>query len=298
MRPTQVLLAAVPLLAASACAGAMENVTAGLSTLNATLAATESAPGSAPARAGRVLVPGYSGRTLSEADAKASGFGYGDMVTGVLNEEETDTYTFEGRKGEAVVLYVQTLARGNTPPPTVAFRIYNTTGQIMIGDNYSDGSKPIEERPNVHRMVLNENGPHSVQVKRTGYVGSGPYRFVVMRLNDAPEEHPENIRIGQIIDTERLDHAHDQDKFYFQGTKGQRVVVHFQPGPNPAFDGSAAITSETGTHIGGTVSSGAVPLEEAKGGVITLPHTGRYTLHVKGGYDTHGPYRVVVRQVP
>jgi hypothetical protein len=215
----------------------------------------------------------------------------------MMTDGGTTTYTFAGSKGDALTLYAETLPRGGTPPAWVGISVHNTTGQIQLGGTSSEGKQPIGENPS-RRIELTETGLHTVRVipLHAGFGRSGPYRFVLARLNDAPETHPEAIRLGEVVESETLDYANDYDEFSFEGTRGQRLVVQLQTGPTPAYEGYAMIYTAAREHIGGAASSGDVPLEESRGAAVTLPHAGRYTLRVSGRYTTHGPYRFVLRE--
>ena len=291
----------------------MENVAAGLSTMNAVLAASVPAPASPanssdPGGLGSVATGVSTPAVVAEAAARAGGVELGRIVHGTLAYPADDEYTFEGKEGQELVFYLQGLSGYGNPMQSVVYlELLNPTKNATLAGVGSQGTQEtLDYAYTIPAVTLRQTGQYHIRVKGCGGKAcDGPYRFVVLPVVRTPETIGSTVALGAIVEGEKIDRIFDVDEFSFAGVKGQQVIVRFQGlngygNPvrsafelellNPTKNATLALLGSQGTQE---------VLEDSATPPITLPETGRYTVRVTGcGANTcNGAYRFRVTSV-
>lgn len=222
---------------------------------------------------------GYTVRTFpldSLPESVTASVAIGDTVSGegVGLPGDYDVFTFSGRKGQHLDVYLQGLAaaldsnqyrfvadvRGPTRPEALGFV-----------------STPLSSTTlNAHRMRridLPTTGVYRLAVY-SGHDGHlldevGPYRVAVVTVPAGPETAAAGLVPGDSVTTERIDNDEDVDEFVLTGNPDQEVAVFLHAGET---QGLTVVAYDTATG----------DILDATPSFVALESTGRFRLPASG----------------
>lgn len=214
---------------------------------------------------------------------------------------DIDEFEFEGTAGQIVVVQAEALS--------------GSFVDLLLPDGdtlarvFSFRTEPGLERHASPRITLPADATYRVRVwydheesRHPGPAGSGSYRFQVAALELGPEVVAEELRMGDVVETEPIYPVNDLDTFWLSGTKGDVLVVRAaQIAYRPHQDGLRVILRRADT---GETLAWVFPGTSEETVSIILPVTGRYTIEVSsGGADSgtgtfFGLYRLSVEKGP
>lgn len=224
---------------------------------------------------------------------------------------DIDEFTFDGRKGDEVIVYAQARAPAETPGPMLVSVTQPDTLQWQAttfatpGDpdpeSHATGVFTLPVDGTYHLTVTGDPGPYYEQ--RQPYVG--PYRIEVARISRAPEQQPAEIGFADTV-SGTIERVGDIDEFHFDAAAGEQFNVFFQAVP-----GGAAHTlrlelpgaPDAEVHAVDAPSTASIPLAENPSGSFTAAAAGTYTVRVRGKHDDgeesldRGGYRFFVYRV-
>jgi hypothetical protein len=230
----------------------------------------------------------------------------GDSVTAEAmdSRDDWDEFTLTGTPGQLLTI----VARTNDPAPT-------GIPLLAVFDSITTDTvawTPIQgfDRPTGY-FTMPASGRLKVAVYRhPTFTGTflGGYRFVVVRVNPAPENAPATFALGDTVRGETVFPEMDVDEFTSTATPGATLapLIRLLSDPVPGGRGIRIEVVNPGTGvvlIGSNVSfTGATP-DFLSPGVFVVPPTGAYVIRVRGGgFDEEqlvtAPFEFFVRQVP
>jgi len=215
-------------------------------------------------------------------------------VNTVISDEispvgDMDEFTFLGSAREEFNVYFQ--AMNGTSSDRFELQVLDPRGNV-IGEVDSSGDDETL-LGQADWMRLPQNGAYRVRVEGAQGDEVGPYRFLVERIDLAPERAAPEITVGTVVTGEEVTPG-DVDLFTFAGISGQERVLFFQ-----AMSGSSAdqlylsLLAPSGDRVFYMLSEGNdYTLEGQASGRFQLAQTGTYTVRVEGSYHSdQGPYR-------
>lgn len=221
----------------------------------------------------------------------------GDTIAGSVSQTDTQrVYSVHPATGFYAV-FLQTLS-GN-----VVLTVNDAGSPTVVATALSLPNRPVLE--NATQLFL---GSGNVEIRVTLRLASqGSFRFVMLPVSTAPENHAATLTLGDTVSNETLSTMADIDQFTFAGTSGQPLVAMIQAlGPTGTGKIEVDIMDpDHGIRLALAQSSGGdSTLEIQTTGVIDLPASANYKAMVHslpGVYvaDPHyaGPYRLLIMAI-
>jgi hypothetical protein len=247
----------------------------------------------------RAFVYGFA----AEPETRAPAFAVGDSIAGegIGAPGDLDEYTTSladstlvnlvlWRDAPVAASLVATLVR------TSAGEAFRRTAAVAEGTGLPGlGSGRFVAPPGTYTLTVDGGSGTS-----GGYAGA--YRVQLHRIAGSPETAAAAIAIGDTVSAEALSPLGDYDVFHFHGTRLQAFNVMLQrsaPGTGSFTLSVAETPPQFWTFAWVSASDAAPTLTAHQTGRFELPHTGEFTIAVRGGANgldvgEQGPYRIAL----
>ncbi|HXE83191.1 MAG TPA: hypothetical protein VN513_07665 [Gemmatimonadales bacterium] len=215
---------------------------------------------------------------------------------------DVDEFTFQDTVGAEFNAFVesdrhfviQVLAPGATEP---------MKGRVDADDDttlFNHGLGPFQ---------LTSTGTYKIQVKApTGLpwavADTGAYRFMLYRINYAPENAAVTVAVNDTISTESISPPGDVDEFMLVGNPGDHLVVWFRLRANPVpygFYMALEVTDSTGALLGRAMAEQVREYVPGITATVTIPTSGFLRIRVSqfpGADVSSAPYEFYIANAP
>lgn len=241
-----------------------------------------------------VFTPAPGGGTTPAAPFRIEGVGSIPLNTIIADElspaGDVDEFTFVGTARQEFNFFMQGMSGAGSH--SFRLRVLDPSGNSLgsVTSRGNDASLPAQS---LDRVRLPVNGIYRVRVEGTSGTEVGDYRFLVERINTAPETRGAAVTVDAVITGEDVALG-DIDEFTFTGTGGQDVNVFFQAMSGSSNDAlRLSLLAPNGAELFYLDSYGDdFTLEEQSSGRYTLTASGTWTVRVRG-HDSgdSGKYR-------
>lgn len=174
-------------------------------------------------------------------EGRSKNFAPTDTVVGTIDPPgDLDIYRMPVHTGEHWQIFFQGSYNGG-----VGNTFYAKTDTSSVFPNIRLGTAPSTGLPDAQqtgRLDVFANNIYQVTVLSNGQgqfpLERGPYRFVILPFDGAPEHHAPSIAPGDSVTDELIDFLGDLDQFDLAGAPGQELIIdlraHVQADPPPA----------------------------------------------------------------
>jgi len=239
----------------------------------------------------------------------------GDSVTGEALDYpgDWDGYTLTGPPGQSVYVVGQNVGANGFP----LLRAFDTSTGVTLLDKALQDVETVSDT-----FAIPASGELEIAVRQArgggdyncfdpvcGYGITGPYRFVILPFNPAPESVPATFALGDTVRGESLSPAGDVDEFTSSATPGDSLVGWFRltAATNPPGQeiNMEIVDPATGVVLAGTgvsplgPSTDFIPLNSFR-----VPASGNYEIRVRqyvgaeGNPATTAQYEFFVARAP
>jgi hypothetical protein len=176
----------------------------------------------------------------SMPEGRSKNFAGADTVVGTIDPPgDIDIYRMPVHTGEHWQIFFQGSYNGG-----VGSTFYAKTDTASVFPNQQLGtsaSAGLTDAPHTGRLDVLSNNTYQVTVLSNGQgqfpAERGPYRFVILPFDGAPEHHAPIIAPGDSVTDELLDFLGDLDQFDLAGAPGQELIIDLRAdmpaGPAP-----------------------------------------------------------------